>query len=85
MDEQIPPTLIFFKTLMLLGSVTILYTAPGGSPTSTFTLRLQREPFGTLTLFTNVREDERREFLFSFALILIMLTAMRDYATEVKK
>ena len=85
MDEQIPPTLIFLKTLMLLGSVTILYTAPGGSPTSTFTLRLQREPCSTLTLFTNVREDERREFLFSFALILIMLIAVRDYVTEVNK
>jgi hypothetical protein len=26
-----------------------LYTASGGSPTSTSTLRLQREPFGTVT------------------------------------
>jgi len=42
-------TLIFLKTLLLSGSITILYTASGGSPTSTSTLRLQREPFGTVT------------------------------------
>ena len=42
-------TLIFLKTLLLSGSVTILYTASGGNPTSTSTLRLQREPLGTVT------------------------------------
>jgi hypothetical protein len=42
-------TLIFLKTLLLSGSVTISYTASGGNPISTLALRLQREPLGTLT------------------------------------
>lgn len=56
-DEQILPTLIFLKTLLLSGSITILYTASGGSPTLTLTLRLQREPFGTLTCQREILES----------------------------
>lgn len=51
-DQLMQQTLIFLKTLRLLGSVTMLYMASGGSPTSTVIFRLQREPSGTL-IYTN--------------------------------
>lgn len=73
---------MFLKTLLLSGSVTMLYTASGGKPTSTLKLRLEREPLGMVTCKNVV---ERLIILYENIFVHQSINGVDDHASNGQK